>query len=182
MGSFKWALVETLPCIADSRKIRAIYRIEGDIQSLLPYLASDRLGSSYNEGANVLSYKSKERIISIDGEGNVGITQLTDLDEAERVIKEVVDWIEDVKERKNEIDPEEYKKRKKVGIIDLLRLLPRSNCGKCGFPTCMAFAVEILEGRAQIESCQPLSQENYRSTREKIDSLLIQAGLKRDKR
>lgn len=182
MGSFKWVLVETLPCIADSRKIRAIYRLEGDVQSLLPYLASDRPSSNYNEGARVLSYKSEQRIISIDGDGNVGITQLTDLDEAERVIKEVVDWIEDVEKRKNEIDPEEYKKRRRVGIVDLLRLLPRSNCGKCGFPTCMAFAVEILEGRAQIESCQPLSHESYSSTREKIDSLLVQTGLKRDKR
>ncbi|MFH1116539.1 MAG: DUF3786 domain-containing protein [Pseudomonadota bacterium] len=37
--------------------------------------------------------------------------------------------------------------------MDILRRLPRNNCRECGLPTCMAFAVMILQGNAQFSQC-----------------------------
>jgi len=46
-----------------------------------------------------------------------------------------------------------------ISIMDVYQLLPKTNCKKCGFPTCMAFAVELLGKRKAIEDCPPLVEE-----------------------
>jgi len=37
--------------------------------------------------------------------------------------------------------------------------LPEGNCKKCGFPTCMAFALKLAKGQTQIELCPYASEE-----------------------
>jgi len=37
--------------------------------------------------------------------------------------------------------------------IEVYKLLPKTNCGKCGFPTCLAFAMQIAAGKKSIEDC-----------------------------
>lgn len=37
--------------------------------------------------------------------------------------------------------------------------LPETNCKKCGFPTCMAFALKLAKNQAQIEKCPHVPQE-----------------------
>ncbi|MEM1639864.1 MAG: acetyl-CoA decarbonylase/synthase complex subunit gamma [Desulfurococcaceae archaeon] len=47
--------------------------------------------------------------------------------------------------------------------IQIYQLLPKTNCGKCGEPNCMAFAVRVLNFESQLEQCPPLiEEENYR--------------------
>lgn len=39
-------------------------------------------------------------------------------------------------------------------------LLPGANCGGCGFPGCDGMAAAIVEGKAEISACAPLSKDN----------------------
>jgi electron transport complex protein RnfB len=41
------------------------------------------------------------------------------------------------------------------GITEIERLLPRIQCGQCGFPGCRAYAQAIFERRADINRCPP---------------------------
>ena len=43
--------------------------------------------------------------------------------------------------------------------LDLYTWLEKSNCGRCLLPTCMAFAVAVLQGRKKLEHCPQLDQE-----------------------
>uniref|UniRef100_A0A7C4AK14 Acetyl-CoA decarbonylase/synthase complex subunit gamma n=1 Tax=Thermodesulfovibrio aggregans TaxID=86166 RepID=A0A7C4AK14_9BACT len=43
--------------------------------------------------------------------------------------------------------------------IEIFKLLPKTNCKKCGFPTCLAFAMKVAQGQAQIEDCPEASEE-----------------------
>lgn len=43
--------------------------------------------------------------------------------------------------------------------IEIFKLLPKTNCKKCGFPTCLAFAMKVAQGQAQIEQCPDISEE-----------------------
>ena len=36
--------------------------------------------------------------------------------------------------------------------IEIYKLLPKTNCGKCGVPTCLAFAMQLAAGKAEL-SC-----------------------------
>lgn len=43
--------------------------------------------------------------------------------------------------------------------MDILKLLDKSNCRKCGKATCMAFAVAVCNGQKQLDECPKLDGE-----------------------
>lgn len=43
--------------------------------------------------------------------------------------------------------------------IEIFKLLPKSNCKKCGFPTCLAFAMKVAQGQVNIDNCPDLSDD-----------------------
>lgn len=43
--------------------------------------------------------------------------------------------------------------------IQILKMLPKTNCGDCGIPTCLAFAMKVAAGQAEIEQCPHVSEE-----------------------
>ncbi len=43
--------------------------------------------------------------------------------------------------------------------LEIYKLLPKTNCKECGFPTCLAFAMQLASGKAGIEKCGPASLE-----------------------
>ena len=47
------------------------------------------------------------------------------------------------------------KRRKSVALtgLDIFKLLPKTNCGECGVPTCMAFAMKLAQKAADIADC-----------------------------
>ena len=44
--------------------------------------------------------------------------------------------------------------------IEIYKYLPRTNCKKCGFPTCLAFAMKVAQKQADISLCPELSEES----------------------
>ncbi len=43
--------------------------------------------------------------------------------------------------------------------IQILQMLPKTNCKECGFPTCLAFAMKVAAGQADIATCPHVSEE-----------------------
>ncbi len=43
--------------------------------------------------------------------------------------------------------------------IEIFKLLPKTNCGKCGVPTCLAFAMSLAAGKAELSKCPTVSAE-----------------------
>jgi len=43
--------------------------------------------------------------------------------------------------------------------IQIFKLLPKTNCGECGVPTCLAFAMSLAAGKAELASCPYVSDE-----------------------
>ncbi|WP_022854033.1 acetyl-CoA decarbonylase/synthase complex subunit gamma [Thermodesulfatator atlanticus] len=43
--------------------------------------------------------------------------------------------------------------------IQILGMLPKKNCKECGFPTCLAFAMKVAAGQADIAACPYVSEE-----------------------
>jgi acetyl-CoA decarbonylase/synthase complex subunit gamma len=50
--------------------------------------------------------------------------------------------------------------------LDIFKLTPKTNCKDCGIPTCMAFAMKVAQGTAEIESCPHMSAEALASLSE----------------
>jgi len=43
--------------------------------------------------------------------------------------------------------------------LDIFKLLPKTNCGECGVPTCLAFAMALAAGKTSLEACPHVSEE-----------------------
>jgi acetyl-CoA decarbonylase/synthase complex subunit gamma len=43
--------------------------------------------------------------------------------------------------------------------IQIFKLLPKTNCGECGSPTCLAFAMALAAGKAELAQCPTISDE-----------------------
>ena len=43
--------------------------------------------------------------------------------------------------------------------VEIFKLLPKTNCKKCGFPTCLAFAMKLAQRQASLDSCPDVSEE-----------------------
>jgi len=43
--------------------------------------------------------------------------------------------------------------------IQIFKMLPKTNCGECGVPTCLAFAMNLASGKAELDLCPYVSDE-----------------------
>ena len=44
--------------------------------------------------------------------------------------------------------------------IQIFKLLPKTNCKECGVPTCLAFAMNLASGKAELDACPYVSDES----------------------
>ena len=101
----------------------------------------------------------------------IAVTNLEDRDDARRVVEGLVKTINNTWERRAEIQPD-YRKRERLKHTDIYKLLPGTNCGVCGEPSCFIFALKVAAGQAEIGLCQPLLSDEYRTNREKLTKLV----------
>src|SRR5512139_2603337 len=43
--------------------------------------------------------------------------------------------------------------------LEIYKQLPKTNCKECGFPTCLAFAMQMATGKATVDLCPHASEE-----------------------
>lgn len=43
--------------------------------------------------------------------------------------------------------------------VEIFKLLPKTNCKKCGHPTCLAFAMKLAQRQASIDQCPDVSED-----------------------
>ena len=46
--------------------------------------------------------------------------------------------------------------------VEIFKLLPKTNCKKCGHPTCLAFAMKLAQRQASLDACPDVSEEAKR--------------------
>lgn len=46
--------------------------------------------------------------------------------------------------------------------VEIFKLLPKTNCKKCGHPTCLAFAMKLAQRQASLDACPDVSDEAKR--------------------
>jgi ArsR family metal-binding transcriptional regulator len=86
----------------------------------------------------------------------IAVNALRDEEEADRILEWLKEQINNIWERRHEIQPK-FEAAKKPNIVEILKYLPKTNCKKCGLPTCMVFAVQLADGARSIDQCPELS-------------------------
>jgi len=161
-------------CNSSSQKLNAIAELSSDIAELFPYLNGLIKGCIYNPDSKTLSFKKDVRLITLQPR-RIAITKLNDEKEAERIFHWLKELINVTYEGRETLKPD-YQGREPIKVLDIFKLLPGTNCRKCGEATCMAFAVKLQQDEIPIVKCPPLFTDPFQEKRERLLSLLKEAG------
>jgi len=169
-----YKITRILPCIADPEKIRVIAEVSGEIHEVFPYLNATLKGCIYNHPAFTLTIKKDQKLITLHAL-HITLAKIEDENEAEEVLKWLKDLINQAYEKRDQIQPN-YSKGAELKALDIFKLLPGTNCKKCGELTCLAFAVKLVGQEIGITKCDPLFSEKYQAKRNVLLELLHAAG------
>jgi ArsR family metal-binding transcriptional regulator len=161
----------------DSSKevLHAIATFEADISPVFPYVNAELGGWDYDQANQVLLLKlSDGKWITLHPQ-KIAIRGIRDMEEAQALLAWIQAQINDIYERRETITPR-YVSQAGLKIMEILKLLPMTNCKKCGYAACMAYAAALREGEISLEACKPLGEEKYREKREKIEVYLQNYG------
>jgi len=61
---------------------------------------------------------------------------------------------------------------KELSPVEIYKYLPKTNCGKCGEKTCMAFATKLANREARLEDCPELLKPEYKEAYQKLWEML----------
>jgi ArsR family metal-binding transcriptional regulator len=89
----------------------------------------------------------------------IAVNALRDEDEADKILTWLQREINAARENRNGIEPS-YEGAPKPNVIEILKLLPKTNCKECGESTCMVFAARMAEGVKVPRDCPSLTTEN----------------------
>ena len=159
------------PCLPGSPRWSSIVTIDTDLTDLLPYLNGYLKKRFYDPNTHTLVFKMNGHGVAVRPL-EIRIGNLIDREEGEKMAKEVIDFINEIHKKRNEITPDTTRKEPPKAI-EIFKLLPKTNCRKCGQLTCMAFASALAKGEVDIDDCPELFEEKYRENREKIEALFM---------
>ena len=146
-------------CNASFKSVHCLARLNEDVGEALPYLNAVLGGTQYLPDPPEVMFHHHGRIIKV-GSREIAINALKDEQEADRILKWLRSEINKCWEDRADIKPC-YTGKTKPGLLEILLLLPKTNCKKCGQPTCMVFAAQVMEGGRGADHCSELSSENH---------------------
>jgi len=125
-----------------------------DVSEVMPYLNAVLERADYGGDNDYIIWKDSERRYALRPR-ELAVSSVADRSEAAAVSAATIAMINEVWEKKDEIGPD-FKRKERPKALDLFRLLPRTNCHECDLPSCMAFAVELAEGKRAPSDCPVL--------------------------
>jgi ArsR family metal-binding transcriptional regulator len=167
-------ITTVLPCLADPRKIRFHARPAADLSPALPYLNAVLPKAVYHHAALALTFAEEYRTICLQPHLITG-AKADDVEDARRLLDWLKALINETWERRDGIVPS-YERRERLTPLPLFKLLPKGDCGACGLPTCLAFAVELAAERVSVLRCAPLFDAAHQGQRRILLDLLANAG------
>lgn len=141
-----------------AKHLRCVAYLDENISDVLPYLNTVLRGHQYITEPPSLTLKFNGKLITIYSQ-EIAINIVKDKAEADKILQWLKQKINNTWKRREQIKPS-FSAAQKPGLLNILKLLPKTNCKECGQPTCMVFASLVTEGEKGPEDCPQLDVRN----------------------
>ena len=145
-------------CMPRAQSIHCYAHLDENIEDVLPFLNAELGGDSYTQDPPSATFKLHGKLISVHSR-KIAVNALKDESEADKILSWLQHEINDVWDRHADIEPSCESASKPV-ILEILKLLPKTNCRECREPTCLVFATRVAEGARDQNDCPILESEN----------------------
>jgi ArsR family metal-binding transcriptional regulator len=139
------------------QSIHCAAHLDQDISEVLPYLNTVLGGTNYTVSPPALTLQAYGKLITLHSR-EIYVNALQDEEEAAKILKWLQHEINETWDKRRDIPPS-YQEEPKPQMLEILRLLSKSNCGDCREPTCTVFALRVAEGIKGPEDCPHLDSE-----------------------
>jgi len=143
-------------CNPQFQSIHCFAHLKEDISEVLPFLNTTLGGSGYTTDPPSLMLQVHGRLIALHPK-KIAINALQDEEEADKILEWLKREINETWEKRDEITPS-YGVAPKPKPIEILKLLPKSNCKECGQPTCIVFASLVIQGVKDAQDCPQITE------------------------
>lgn len=144
-------------CRPEAQTLHCIARLEQNIGDVIPYLNAVLGGFSFTREPPSVTFRSQGKLISVHAD-HIAINAVRDEEEAEKILAWLRREINDAWEKRQAITPS-FQAAPRPQPFAILKFLPKTNCGECGFPTCLVFISHVMEGGKGAEDCPALQPE-----------------------
>jgi ArsR family metal-binding transcriptional regulator len=160
---------------ATKEVLHAIATFTVDISPAFPYVNAELGGWDYDPTNQVLLLKLADGKWITLHPNKIAIRGARDIEEAHALLAWIKGQINDIYARRHRLTPR-YTSQAGLKIMEILKLLPMTNCKACGYPTCMAYAAALRDGEISLNDCPPLSEAQYQAKAEKLRAYLESFG------
>jgi len=149
----------TPECFPKSEFYRASIKLANNITEVLPYLNSELKDAHYDHGAKILLWKNDNKKYAFRP-NEIAVAPVESRLEAQKLFCAIVRIVNDIWCRREEMKPNFEGKKASPNVLDIYKLLPKTNCRECGY-TCMAFATLLRTDFSKLSLCPYLSEKDY---------------------
>lgn len=144
-------------CQPDAKGVHCFAHLQEDVSEALPYLNSVLCGFEYLQDPPAVTFRAHGKLITVHGD-KIAVNALKDEMEARKIVEWIKNEINSAWANRETIVPS-TRGMPKPGIVEILKLLPKTNCRDCGLPTCLVFATQVAEGAKGPEDCPGISPD-----------------------
>ena len=160
---------------ASKEVLHGIATFTADISPAFPYVNAELGGWDYDLTNQVLLLKMADgKWITLQPQ-KIAIRGARDQAEVKALLVWIQGQINDIYARRETITPR-HVSQAGLKVMEILKLLPMTNCKACGYTACMAYAAALREGEIRLEDCPPLWEEKFREKHVKLQTYLKSYG------
>ena len=146
-------------CNPQFQSLHCIAHLDDDVTEVLPYLNAVLGGHQYLKEPPSLTLKVHGKLITLHPR-EIAVNALKDEGEADKILEWLKQEINETWLMRDAIEPN-FETPAQPRIFDILKLLPKTNCGECGQPTCMVFASLVAQGVKGPNDCPPVGGQEF---------------------
>ncbi len=149
--------ISNVACRPEAQTVHCIARLNEDIGAAIPYLNAVLGGYTYIKEPPSVTFRSQGKLITVHAD-HIAINANRDADEAEKILQWLQREINEAWEQRDRITPS-FDAAPRPQVFEILKHLPKTNCGRCGQPTCIVFASLAMEGGKGADDCPEMGTE-----------------------
>ena len=130
----------------------AHFKLDGDFSHLFPLIQATATEAVHYESPEFIQFRLDQIVCTLYPPDVVVSRLFYGREQALEFAQRLIDYLNELELHKSEIKPK-FKKLSRLHVPEILHFLPMSNCGECGYPTCMAFAVAVSRRKARLMMC-----------------------------
>lgn len=137
-------------------RMGAHFEVDQDLCPLFPYLNASLPEAKYFAKPERLQFVFEKALCTLYSREIIAAA-FHDEESARSFGDHLLQFLNEIYDKQQTIKPD-YRTIEHLSPMDMYQLLPKTNCGKCGQESCLAFAALLSKGQASSNECPDFSE------------------------